>query len=123
MGICPSTGQYILHCVKRNTIKIARTIRALPDQVKWNSENIEALRVSPFYCHKSAGHGVTLQDRPVTDGDTDQLRKRPNGRKIYTKGEGPPSIWIHRQFPGVIMSADMVPGPPRVIPMRVALGL
>ena len=87
LGICLSAGQYILHCVERNTIKMARTIRALPDQVKWNAESIEAVRVSPFYCHKSAGHGVTHHDRPARDGDTDQLRKRPNGRKIYIKGE------------------------------------
>ena len=87
LGICPSTGQYLLHCVERNKIKMARTIRALTHQVKWNAENIEAVRVSPLDCLKSAGHGVTLQDRPVRDGDTDQLGKRPNGRKIYIKGE------------------------------------
>ena len=87
LGICPSTGQYIVHCVERNTIKMAKTIRALPDQVKWNAENIEAVRVSQFDCHNSAEHGVTLQDRPVRDGYTGQLRKRPNGRKIYINGE------------------------------------
>ena len=87
LGICPSTGQYILHCVERDTIKMARTIRALPDQVKCNAEMIEAVRVSPFDCHKSAEPGVILQDRPAREGDTDQLKKRPNGRKIYINGE------------------------------------
>ena len=66
---------------------MARTIRALPDEVKWNAENIEAGRVSPFDCHKAGGHGVSRQDRPVREGDTDQLRKRPNGGKIHIKGE------------------------------------
>ena len=80
LGICPSTGQCILHCFERNTIKIARTIRAVPDQVKWNAENIEAVRVSPFDCHKSAEPGVIVQDGLVREGDTDQLKDRPTGR-------------------------------------------
>ena len=66
---------------------MARTIRALPDQVKWNAENLGAVRVSPFDCQRSVEPGVVLQDRPSREGDADQLKRRPNGRKIYIKGE------------------------------------
>ena len=85
-GICPSTGQYIVHCVERNIIKMARTIKCLPDQAKWNAESIEAVRVSPFDLHMSAEPGVILQERPAREGDTDQPKKRPIGRKLYIKG-------------------------------------
>ena len=43
--------------------------------------------MSPFGVHRTAEPGVILQDRRVREGDTDQLKKRPNGRKIYIKGE------------------------------------
>ena len=37
------------YCVEIHISNMARTIRALPDQSKWNAEIIEALRVSQFY--------------------------------------------------------------------------
>ena len=87
LGICPTTGQYILHCVERKAIKFARTIKCLPDESKWCSDDIEAVRTSPYDNHKSTDPGVVLQDRPDRAGDADQLKKTPTSRKIYIKGE------------------------------------
>ena len=81
LGICPSTGQYILHCVERKMIKFARTIKCLPDESKWSSTDIEDVRSSPYDNHKSTDPGVVLQDRPARPGDADQSRKAPTGRK------------------------------------------
>ena len=66
---------------------MARTIRANPDPAKWDADHIDSVRVSPFELHRSAEPGVVLQDRPAREGDTDQLKKRPIGRKIYITGE------------------------------------
>ena len=87
LEICPSTGQYILHCVERNMIKITRTIKCLPDQAKWNAENIEVVRVSPYDLHRSAEPGVMFQGRPAREGDADQPKEKPTGRNICIKGE------------------------------------
>ena len=100
LGICPSTGQYMLHCFKRSIIKMARTIRALPHQAKSNAENIEAVRVPPFDLHKSAEPGVILQERPAR---TSAYMDTP------------------KAFLGVIISAGMaLARQPKVILMRVA---
>ena len=66
---------------------MTRTVKGLPDQAKWNAENIEAVRVSPYDLHKSAGPGVLLQKRPAREGDTDQPKKKPTGTNIYIKRE------------------------------------
>jgi len=81
LGICPSTGQYILHCAEKNVIKMARTIKCLPDQAKWNAANIESVRTSPFDLAKVTEPGVVLQERPAKEGDADQPKKKPNSRK------------------------------------------
>ena len=86
-GYAPAQGQYILHCVGRSMIKMARTIKCLRDRTKWHAENIEAVRVSPYDMHSVAVPGVVLQERPVKQGGDDQPRKKPTGRKIYIKGE------------------------------------
>ena len=66
---------------------MARTIKCLPDQAKWNAANIEAVRISPFDLANVTEPGVVLQERPARDGDADRPRKKPNSRKIYIKGE------------------------------------
>ena len=81
------TGEYILHCVERDIIKITGTIKCLPDQPNWNAENIEAARVSPFDLHRSDETGVILQGRPAREGDTDQPKKKHTGRQIEIKCE------------------------------------
>ena len=86
LGIC-STQASTSSIVERKTIKFARTIKCLPDESKWCSADIEAVRNSPYDNHKSVDPGVVLQDRPARAGDADQLRKAPTGRNIYIKGE------------------------------------
>ena len=86
LGICPTTGQYIVHCVERKVIRMARTIRCVPDESKWNAANIESVRVSPFDVHSVGEPGVVFQERPVQPGDAD-LPKKTTVRKIYIKGE------------------------------------
>ena len=86
LGICPTTGQYIVHCVERKAIRMARTIRCVPDESKWNAANIESVRVSPFDIHSVGEPGVVFQDRPAQPGDAD-LPKKTTVRKIYIKGE------------------------------------
>ena len=106
LGICPSTGQYILHCVERKMIKLARTIKCLPDESKRCSADIEAVRTLPYDNHKSIEPGVVLQDRPARPGDADQLRKTPTSRHIYIYiyiyiyiGRGYQSLWLHSWLP------------------------
>ena len=107
-GTCPSTGQYILHCVERKMIRFARTIKCLPDESKWCSADIEDVRTSPYDNHKPTDPGVVLQFRPARPGDADQLRKTPTSRNIYIyiyiyiyhkrryKG-----LWVHSWLPKV----------------------
>ena len=59
---------------------MARTIKCLPDQAKWNAANIEAVRVSPFDFANVAEPGVVLQERPAKEGDVDQPKKKPTSR-------------------------------------------
>ena len=59
---------------------MARTIKCLLDQAKWNAANIEAVRISPFDLANVADPGVVLQERPAKEGDTNQPRKKPNIR-------------------------------------------
>ena len=80
--MAPRTGQYILHCVERNVIKMARTIKCLPDHAKWNPADIEAVRASPFDLANVTEPGVVLQERPAKEGDVDQPKKKPTNRKI-----------------------------------------
>ena len=37
LGICPLTGQYILHDAEKRSICMARTVKLVPDQSKWNA--------------------------------------------------------------------------------------
>ena len=81
------SGDMPQHRPVHPAVKMARTIKCLPDQAKCNAENIEAVRVSPFDLHKVAEPVVVLQERPAKESDTDHPRKKPNGGKIYIKGE------------------------------------
>ena len=86
LGMCPSTGQYIVHDVARKVIKMARTIKRHPDETKWNAGDVEAVAVSPYDNHVANEQGVAFADRPEQPGDADQPKKM-NVRKLYIKGE------------------------------------
>ena len=75
LGICPQTGQYVLHDVDTKLIRKARTINTLPDAVKWNSENVESIRITPYDAHANHDPEVVFGDRPAKEGDKDVARK------------------------------------------------
>ena len=86
LGICPVTGQYILHSTAKRKVQMARTIKALPDRDKWSASDIEAVLASPYDLHNAKDQGVTFQDRPVQEDDIEVPRSRLV-RKLYIKGE------------------------------------
>ena len=86
LGMCPSTGQYIVHDVARKVIKMARTIKRHPDETKWNAGDVEAVAVSPYNQHVADEQGVALADRPEQPGDADQPKAKAGVRKLYIKG-------------------------------------
>ena len=51
LGICPSTGQYIIHDSDKHVIRFARTIMCLSDELKWDMTGIESISVTPFDQH------------------------------------------------------------------------
>ena len=75
-----------MHCVERNVIKMARTIKSFPDQAKWNAANIEAVRFFPFDLANVAEPGVVLQERPAKEGDVDQPKKETNQQEYLHQG-------------------------------------
>ena len=86
LGLCPLTGQYVVHDVERKVVRMARTIKMVPDNMKWRPDDIEAVRVTPYDMHVTAsGPGVVFQDRPEQPGDADPARKI-TVRKLYIKG-------------------------------------
>jgi len=86
LGICPLTGQYVLFDIDKKKIRMARTVKPMPDEAKWDAANVEAVRMSPYDEHTARAQDVIFQDRPVQPGDGDLPRRRAV-RKIYIKGE------------------------------------
>ena len=80
------TGQYILYDVVNEVIKHARTVKLLPDELKWDVGKIEALRITPYDQHVVRAPEVSFQDRPEQPGDK-ELPKKNNARKLYLKAE------------------------------------
>ena len=87
LGLCPLTGQYILHDVEKAKVKYARTIMPLPDEHKWNMTNIESIRATPYDEHAGIPGEVVFQDRPEQPGDQDVPKKIKIARKMYIKAE------------------------------------
>ena len=68
------TGQYILHDTVKKKVRMARTIKALPDAEKWAADDVEAVQASPYDLHSVKDQGVTFQGRPAEDDDADGPR-------------------------------------------------
>ena len=48
LGVCPSTGQCIIHDAEKPVIRFARTMMCLPDELKLDMTSIEWISVIPF---------------------------------------------------------------------------
>ena len=86
MGVCPSTGQYIIHDTEKHALRFARTMMRLPEDLKWDMTSIELISVTPFDQHAAHDPEVAFQERPEISGDTDVMKKS-NARTLYIKGD------------------------------------
>ena len=66
--------------------RMARTVKAIPDEAKLYAANVEAVRVLPYDEHTAREQEVIFQDRPEQPGDADVPKNRAV-RKLYIKGE------------------------------------
>ena len=87
LGMCAMTGQFILYDKLTRRMRHARTIKLLPDRLKWDSTLIEEVKSTPY--DEYAGHDqeVAFQARPSKPGDSDEARKAIKSRRMYLKGE------------------------------------
>ena len=84
LGMCASTGQYVL-LDEAKRIKHARTIKVMPDQMKWDSALIESIRSTPYDEHEGQDPEVVFQAKPAEEDEV--ARRRGKNRGIYIKGE------------------------------------
>ena len=80
-------GHYILCDEKTVKTKQARTIKLVPDQLKWGATLIEEIEPTPYDEHVGHHQEVAFQDRPSKPGGGDAARKAIRGRRMHLKGE------------------------------------
>ena len=86
LGMCGTTGQYVLYDVDKKAVKHARTVKPLPEEHKWNVDIVESMRLTPFDQHIAKAPEVTFQERPEQPGDKEQ-GKKPQIKKLYIKSD------------------------------------
>ena len=77
------TGQYFMFDYERNSIKMARTIKLVPDIDKSKPDMIEALKATPFSEHVAREPEVEFKDRAAPLGDENVPPKRQHARRLY----------------------------------------
>ena len=83
IGICQLTGQYVLYNSEQKIVKMARTVKLVPDADKWNTDSIESLTQTPFSEHVAQDQGVVFQERDAQPGDVDPASKKSLSRRLY----------------------------------------
>ena len=83
VGICQLTGQYILYDNERKMIRMARTVKLVPEIAKWDAGSIESLKPTPFSEHIAQDQGVVFQERDAKPGDADLPAKSQLSRRLY----------------------------------------
>ena len=86
LGIDQLTGQYVVFDPDLSAVRMSRTVKLLPDEVKWNANNIESVKVTPYDEFVAQDPGVIFQDRPANPDEQDPPRKQ-HARKLYLKAE------------------------------------
>lgn len=87
LGMCPLSGQYILYDGERESVHMARTIKLMSDEMKWSTDTMEKLNVTPYDEHKTRDQGVAFQDREEKPEDKDVPRRKQMARRLYTKAK------------------------------------
>ena len=86
LGIDQLTGQYVVFDPDLSAVRMSRTVKLLPDEVKWNANNIESVKVTPYDEFVAQDPGVIFQDRLANPDEQDPPRKQ-HARKMYLKAE------------------------------------
>ena len=64
---------------------MAGTIKGVPDESKWSSVDIEAVKTSLYDSHKSKEPWGRIPRSPSSSSDADQQKKKPAGRKFTSR--------------------------------------
>ena len=72
--MCTMTLQYIFYDEKSKKVRHARTIKLLPDQLKWNATLIEEVEWTWDDEHIGHDQETVFQNRPSKPGDGDKAK-------------------------------------------------
>ena len=87
LGMCSMTGQYTMFDEELKVIKYARTIKLVPDALKWDAQLIEQCDKTPYTEHEGTGPDVVFQEREPQAADEDVPRRVARSRHLYIKAE------------------------------------
>ena len=73
----------MLYNSEQKIVKMARTVKLVPDADKWNTDSIESLTQTPFSEHVAQDQGVVFQERDAQPGDVDPASKKSLSRRLY----------------------------------------
>jgi len=85
VGICRATGQYIIYDVKDDKMAKARTVMRLPNVMKWNKDDIEALTHTPYTGYEPKEPGVTIREQIEETAQQVRQEQSAKPRSMYVR--------------------------------------
>ena len=68
LGVCKTSGQYKIF--SKGQLRLARTLRRLPDCQKWSVEKLQGVTATPWQLHVPRDQEVIFRDKALADLET-----------------------------------------------------